>query len=178
MKTLIRLMKIHKNRSWVLWYECVGFAVIICSFWIVGLSGVANLVFGGEPNVIDWRSFTMETLLILLVWAVVFLFTRRLVSHLLYMEGFLRICSWCRKVDYQDKWMPLEEYFEKGFHVGTTHGVCPACFEKLKEDTTQFLHHECCKEAKPSGPCAIKVRGTYSRDVITLPGTGSTANSV
>jgi hypothetical protein len=144
-------MKMHKNASWVLWYECVGFALIIGFCWTVELTGLASLAFGGEPHTISWRVVTIETLLILLVWGVVFLFTRRLVAHLFYLEGFLRICSWCRRIGYQDNWIPLEEYFEKGFHVGTTHGVCPACFEKEKEETTRFFRQESGKQIQPSG---------------------------
>ncbi len=69
----------------------------------------------------------------------VFLFTYRLVKHLVYLEKFIRVCSWCRKVCYRHEWMPLEEYFKSGFHVGTTHGICADCLQKAKDDTTRFF---------------------------------------
>lgn len=120
------------------------------------VSGLADEKWPDDQTIDDyirhWRGdLVMETLLILLVWVLVFLFTRRLVSHLLYLEGFLRVCSWSRKIGYQGKWMPLEEYFEKGFHIGATHGVCPVCLEKEKEDTTRFFRQESFHQAEPSG---------------------------
>jgi hypothetical protein len=54
-------MKIHKSGFWVLWYECVGFAMIISCCWLVELTGAANLVFGGESHAVDWRGTMMET---------------------------------------------------------------------------------------------------------------------
>lgn len=68
-------------------------------------------------------------------------------AHLLYLEGFLRVCAWCRKVGYNDKWLTLEDYFDAGFHVGTTHGMCPDCFRKMEEDTAQFRREQLKKSA-------------------------------
>ncbi len=144
-------MKTYKKRTRVLWYESAGFAVILGCIWTVELTGVENLVLWGKPRAINWPGVTMETLLILMVWAVVFVLSRRLVSHLLYLEAFLRVCAWCRKVGYEDKWIPLEEFFEQGLHVGTTHGVCPACLQKLKDDTTRFFRQQSAKGTIPRG---------------------------
>jgi len=131
-------MKLHKSRSWVLGYEGVGFGMIIVFSWLREFTRLGPLLYGGESHERSWRDPAIETLLIMAVWGVVFIFTNRLLGHVVYLEGFLRVCSWCRKIGYKDTWIPLEEYFRRGFHVGTTHGVCPECFEKLKEETSQF----------------------------------------
>lgn len=131
-------MKIQKSGSWVLWYECIGFGLLLLLLWLNELGDIAWLV-GGEPHVCDLREGAVETVLIMAVWAGVFLPTRRLVAHLLYLEGFLRVCSWCRRVGYQGEWIKVEEYFARGFHVSTTHGVCPECLKKLEEDTRQYF---------------------------------------
>jgi hypothetical protein len=135
-------MRIVKSRSWVLWYVSLGFVLMILLSWLDELTGLSYLVFGGEPHVSDWRDAAMQTLLIIVVWVIVFLVTRRLVTHLHYLEGFLRVCAWCRKVGYQDKWLPLEKFFAEGFHVGTTHGMCPDCFKRMQEDTAQFRREQ------------------------------------
>src|SRR6185369_3362148 len=110
-------MRVSKNRSWVLWYVSLGFGLIILFVWLEELTGLSYLVLGGAPHVSDWRDATTESLLIVAVWAVTFLVTRRLVAHLVYLEGFLRVCAWCRKVGYKDKWLTLEEYFDAGFQI-------------------------------------------------------------
>ena len=141
----------RKNRSWVLAYEGLGFGIIIALCWIREFTGLPRLLLGGEPRVSDWREPTVETLLIVLVWAIVALLTRRLVRHLLYLEGFLRVCAWCRKIGYQDKWIPLEEYFQRGFHVGTTHAVCPDCRQKVKEGIAEVGREELLNQAQSNG---------------------------
>lgn len=135
-------MKIGMGRAWVLWYPTLGFALMILLTWGIEYSGVSQLVFGGEPHVWDWRDATLQTALLVVVWAVVLLVSRRVTAHLLYLKGFLRVCAWCRRVSYQDQWLRLEEYFEKGFHVGTTHGMCPQCVQKMEEANAVFQREQ------------------------------------
>jgi len=78
-------------------------------------------------------------MIILLVWAWVHAATRRLLKRLYYLEDFLRICSWCRKVCHDGKWMALEQYFSSKFATPTTHGMCPECMHKsLRELDAQL----------------------------------------
>jgi hypothetical protein len=132
-------MKLHRGRSWVLAYECLGALLIIAFCWLREMTGLASVLMGAAPRAGDWRNAAVGTVLILLAWAVVFIFTYRLVKQLVYLEKFIRVCAWCRKVCYREKWKPLEEYFESAHHVGTTHGICPECFQKAKDDTTRFF---------------------------------------
>lgn len=131
-------MHIGKSRSWVLLYPAFGFALVVLLNWSIEFSGVAQRVFGGERHVPDWRSALLQTVVLTMVAAVVVLVMRRLMAHLLYLEGFLRVCAWCRKVRYKDQWLRLEDYFEQGFHVGTTHGMCPQCVTKMEAANAEF----------------------------------------
>ena len=131
-------MKMQKNSSRVLWYESVGFGLILVISWLDQLTGIARHFFGGPPPVSDWRDNILETVLILTVWATVFVMTKRLVDHSLYLKGFLRICAWCRKIGSQDKWVPIEQYFAEGFHVESTHGICPECLKTQGGGTAEF----------------------------------------
>jgi hypothetical protein len=124
-------VKAQKNQSWVMWYLSAGFSIMIVLVWAAELSDLPQLVFGGDPQKANWRGAAVETLLLLVVWAFCFLLMRRLVSHLLYLEGLLRVCSWCGKVHYKGKWLSLDKYFAEGFHVQTSHGLCPECFKNL-----------------------------------------------
>ena len=44
-----------------------------------------------------------------------FLATRRRLRRLYHVEGYLRVCAWCRRIGDGDEWLPMEEHFEKGF---------------------------------------------------------------
>jgi len=84
---------------------------------------------------VSWRESAVESAAVLGVWLVVFYFTKRLVSRLYYLEGFLQICAWCRKINRgEEQWVPLEKYFSDGFHTETTHGVCPVCARKVRRE--------------------------------------------
>jgi hypothetical protein len=131
-------MKLRKSEYWVLWYEGGGFALIILAVWLDHFSGLTRLLFGGEPLAGEWHKSAAVSALVLVVGTAVIWLTKRLLGHLLYLEGFLRVCAWCRKVGYKDQWIGLEEYFQQGFRVGTTHGVCPECMKKVEEDAEQF----------------------------------------
>ncbi len=149
-------MKAQKSTSWVLRYECIGFALIVLVVWIDELTGLGRFLLGSAARPGDWRDSLVETLLIVLVWAGVFIMTKRLVAHSLYLEGLLRICAWCRKVGYRDKWVPMEDYFAEGFHVRSTHGICPECLKKLEQDTAQFRKPESSRaDRQPSRPAKL-----------------------
>jgi hypothetical protein len=135
-------MKMQKSSSWVLWYECIGFVLILLISWLDQLTGIARHFFGGPEPVTDWRDNILETVLILAVWAAVFVMTKRLVDHSLYLKGLLRICAWCHKIGHQDKWVPMEQYFAEGFQVHSTHGICPECLKKIEGDTAEFKSKE------------------------------------
>jgi len=125
-------MSFQNSRSSIIWYECIGFSSLIALSWLDEFGGLQQLILGGPQHVADWRDCLMDSLMILVVWAAVYLFTKRLLSHLLYLEGFLRVCSWCRRINYQGKWIDFEDYFAQGFHVATTHGMCSDCFDKYR----------------------------------------------
>lgn len=51
------------------------------------------------------------------------------------LEGLLPICAWCHKVrDDQGLWEQVESYVAKHSKAQWTHGICPACAEKIKRD--------------------------------------------
>ena len=52
---------------------------------------------------------------------------KRLVLRLHYLEEFMRVCAWCRKLSVGSEWIPLEEFFERKFDIPTSHAMCPTC---------------------------------------------------
>lgn len=75
----------------------------------------------------------------MLVWASVHLATRRLLKRLHHLEEFLRICGWCRKVCHDGEWLEMEKYFRSKFATKTSHGMCPECLKKKKEELSQLF---------------------------------------
>jgi len=89
------------------------------------------LIFSDHPFV--FRRATLEMLLFFAVWLLVSSSTRRLLKRIRQLEEFMRVCSWCRRIDYKGQWITLEKFMEQGFDTPTTHGICPECFREQSE---------------------------------------------
>lgn len=124
-------MTTQTNHSRILWYEGIGFFLIVVLSWLNEFSNLANLL-GANQYVPNWRETSLETLIVLLVAIPVMILTSRLGSRLHYIEGFLRVCAWCKKLEHNGEWIPLENFFETKFQTETSHGMCLPCMDEMK----------------------------------------------
>jgi hypothetical protein len=126
-------MKKSKGRSSILWIEACGFSLLIALSWLTEVFRIPHYLFG-EPFVPNWHRAILRTIVMLLIWAWVHFLTRRILKRLHYLEEFLRICSWCRRVCDHDEWLGLENFFNSKFATRTSHGMCPECLKKKVEE--------------------------------------------
>jgi hypothetical protein len=126
----------RKKAQKILWYETIGFLFLITLSWLNELISLPHLIFGsGEHSSI--HEALIETVVLVGVWLIVVTFTSQLLGRLHYLEGFLRVCAWCRKIGHEDKWMTLENFFAQGFAMKTSHGMCSECERKWDEDSKE-----------------------------------------
>ena len=127
-------MKQSKKR-WnpILWVEAFGFSLIITLSWLTEILRLPHFFFG-EAFAPNWDRAMLRTIVVLLVWLWVHLATQQLLKRLHYLEEFLRICGWCRKVCHAGEWLSMENYFNSKFATRTSHGMCPECVKKGVED--------------------------------------------
>lgn len=111
----------------VLWYEIAAFGLLVALSWTDELFGVPALLFGG-PHHPNLREASLETIITLLVAIPIVSRTKRVVARLFHLEGFLRVCAWCKKVEQGGDWVPIAEFFQQRFDAKTSHGMCPDCF--------------------------------------------------
>jgi hypothetical protein len=126
-------MKKNLPLTRILLCQHFGFLAIIMICWLNELLNLPSLIFSDHPFAFFFRKSTLDMLLVLAVWLLVSGFTRRLLNRVRYLEGFLRVCSWCRRIDYHGEWMPLEDFMQQGFDTPTTHGICKQCLRRQKE---------------------------------------------
>jgi hypothetical protein len=119
--------------SFILWNEIFGFSLLIVLSWLSELLRVPHYLFG-EPFVPNWNRAVLRTVVILLIWGWVHVVTKRLLKRLHYLEEFIRMCGWCRRVCHQGEWLTLEKYLNSKYAMHTTHGVCPDCLKDKKEE--------------------------------------------
>ena len=88
------------------------------------------------------------------VWLLVAGSTRRVLAQLKYLEEFMKVCAWCRRIEHQGRWMPLEEFFQQGFDTPTSHGICKECLDKTKSahEASQTCKEGAEPDRSPSEP--------------------------
>jgi len=126
----LKLMKQIKDKeNSILLVEATGFSMLIALCWVTEFVRLPHILFG-EAFTPDWRRAVLRNVVLLLVWASVHAATKRLLKRLHYLEEFLRICGWCRKVCHDGEWLTMESYFNSKFSTQTSHGMCPECLKK------------------------------------------------
>lgn len=126
-------MKTRESTRQVLLYETIGFGIIIAVSWFDELIGLPHLIWGTE-HLPDWREATLETTVAILVAIPTLAITKHFVRRLHHLEGFLTVCAWCRRVEHDGRWLPIEQFFDRGFDVQTSHGMCTDCYEKAQRE--------------------------------------------
>jgi hypothetical protein len=53
-----------------------------------------------------------------------------LLTRIKYLEGFVHICSFCKRVNAGNDWKSLEEYIGTHSEAEFSHGLCPECGEE------------------------------------------------
>ena len=126
-------MEKHSRLAKIVLYQNLGFLVILVLSYLDDLLELPSLIFSDHPFAFVFRRSTLGILLVLAVWFLVSTSTRRALERVRYLEKFMRVCSWCRRIDYKGEWMPLEDFMKQGFDTPTTHGICPECLSRQTE---------------------------------------------
>jgi len=116
----------------VLLCQSIGFLAIIFVCLFDELLGLSVLIFGNHSCIVDLRDFTLKMLLILCVWLLVSGSTRRILDQTHHLSRFMKVCAWCRRIQYEGCWMPLEKFLRIGFDKPTSHAICEDCFQKAQ----------------------------------------------
>jgi len=46
------------------------------------------------------------------------------------LNGYIKVCSWCKRVHDHNSWVPIETYVERHTPAHFTHGICPHCLKQ------------------------------------------------
>ena len=115
----------------IVFIQNLGFLAILTLCFLDELLRLPALIFSDHP--FAFRRSTVEMLLFFAVWLLVSSSTHRLLKRIRQLEEFMRVCAWCRRIDYKGKWITLETFMEQGFDTPTTHGICPECLRQQEE---------------------------------------------
>src|ERR1051326_1812962 len=117
----------------LLW-QSLGFLIIVILTWSDALFDLAHVLLGFEVRAMDLNRTAIITVVILLLWMFSAYKVYRVVSRLSYLETFLHVCAWCRRIEHEDKWLSLEEHFTRKTGAVASHGICPECSAKMRQE--------------------------------------------
>lgn len=118
----------------VLLCQSIGFLAIILVCLFDELLGLTSLIFGDHSYIVDFRAFTLKMLLILCVWLLVSGSTRRILAQAQHLAKFMKVCAWCRRIEHEGQWIPLEKFLRLRFDKATSHSICEDCLRKAQAD--------------------------------------------
>ena len=114
----------------LLW-QSLGFVIVVVLTWSDALFDLTHVLLGFENRTMDLNRTVITTVVILLLWMFSAYKVYLVVSRLSYLESFLHVCAWCRKIEYNNQWLSLEAHFAEKTGRELSHGICPECSEKL-----------------------------------------------
>ena len=126
--------------------ELIGFGAVIAFVWLNEILDLPHCVLGADPTRINIREAVLETVLMCGLAGAIVLLTIRLIGRIKYLEGFLPVCSFCKKIRVDEEWIPLEDYLDAHTEAKLSHSYCPECVKK------HYGSGILSKEKRPEGP--------------------------
>jgi hypothetical protein len=123
-------MKKNSRLSKIGLYQNLGFLAILLICFLDDLLQLPGLIFSDHPMAFLHHRSTLDILLVLAVWFLVSRSTRGILARVQYLEEFMRMCAWCRRIHFKGEWMRLEEFMRQSFDTPTTHGICTECLDQ------------------------------------------------
>ena len=114
----------------VIFYEIIGFSLIIILLWVDEIFDIPCLIFGAPATPINWVEGIIETVGIIILSVIIIVISFRILSKIRYLEGFLPVCSFCKKIRVKNEWIPIEVYLSEHSDAVFSHGFCPECMKK------------------------------------------------
>ncbi len=111
--------------------ESIGFGFLIFLQWFIEIVDIPSMLFNVEDTPFNWRESTVESLVVVALAILTISATSKILKQLKYIEGFLPVCSHCKKIRIEDgRWLPIEQYIAMHSDAVFTHSYCPECMVK------------------------------------------------
>ena len=124
----------RRSNKLILLTEATGFGVLLFITWLDEGVALPRHWLGTWFGPGTFHEAILESIAIIIVGTSVTLYTNYLLNRLYYLENFLRVCAWCKKIHFEDKWISMEEYLKHAGNIECSHGICEVCEEKVKQE--------------------------------------------
>jgi hypothetical protein len=110
--------------------QLAGFSVLVIIIWLDELVDLPFRFLGAPMAPPSWQEALLESGIVIVLAALTLAATRRAMRRVVYLESFVVLCAWCRRVRLDDKWMSVEAYLAV-HQAETSHGVCEDCGRRV-----------------------------------------------
>lgn len=117
----------------ILLVEMLGIFTIIAVLWLDELLDLPHFLFGMETTPVNWAESLLESVLVVVLGLGIVTWTDRVLSRIQYLEGFLQMCSRCKRVRVGRRWAPIEEFLSDEAPVTVSGGLCEHCMEEHRD---------------------------------------------
>mgnify|MGYP000080907377 CR=1 FL=1 len=120
----------------VAFWQAMGFLALIGIVWALEVLDLPAAIYGAPETPVDWISASLLTAGILVMAIIVVGHTYLQQQRIL--RGFIRVCSYCRKVHVEATvWEPIELFVSERTLAEFTHGICPDCLRAMSARVSQ-----------------------------------------
>lgn len=110
----------------------LSFIAILFFVWINEYFDICHLVFNTKSTPFNWAETLLESIFIILIAFQSIFIVKKLFSKIEYLEGFIVVCSSCKKVRLKDdEWIQLDQFLQNNSLLDLSHSICPECIKKL-----------------------------------------------
>ena len=110
------------------------FGLVLATLWLDEFIDVPYRLFNAAPTPYRIEEYMIETAAVTIVGITIILLTWVLMKRLERAEEFVRVCSWCKRVFLDNRWVNFEEYLRQKQDLSSTHGICESCAQKVKAE--------------------------------------------
>ncbi len=110
--------------------EALGGGALLVLMALNEYLDLPKLLFGEAPTPLRHEEFLLETAGVVVISLVAIVVSWLSARRRTELNRLLLMCSWCRQVHIDDRWLPLEAYLHEKEAITATRGLCPACYAK------------------------------------------------
>jgi hypothetical protein len=126
--------------------EAAGFLTLLLIIWLNEVLDLPHNLLGANPSRINLAEALFESFGVIILASAVIFATHKLLKKITYLEGFMPVCAFCKRIKLtDDKWVTIQEFMEKHSDAVLSHGLCPECLKsdfREMENTTAENYHE------------------------------------
>ncbi|MBN1493654.1 MAG: hypothetical protein JW938_05845 [Candidatus Omnitrophica bacterium] len=97
------------------------------------------LFFNAPATPVNFNELLLEIACILIVALFIERYLTMLFGRIKYLEGFHKICAYCKSVQVDETWVPVEHFLDARSDMTVSHGFCNTCLKKNEPELYERL---------------------------------------